>query len=264
MFVHNLDPVFLDLGIISIRWYSLAYIIGIILGWWFGKKIISRLSIHQNINISLKKFDDLITYLVISIILGGRVGYIIFYNLQFYIENPIEILKIWQGGMSFHGGLVGVILGTYLFCKRNNIQIFATLDVIACVAPIGLFFGRIANFINGELYGKITTIYWGIVFPKIDGFTRHPSQLYEAILEGLVLFIILNKIILKKNYVLGTCSYMFLILYGSFRIFAEIFREPDLQIGYLFNVLSMGTFLSILMIVVGIILFYFKKNENKY
>ena len=264
MFVHNLDPVFLDLGIISIRWYSLAYIIGIILGWWLGKKIILRLNIHQNINISLNKFDDLVTYLVISIILGGRVGYIIFYNLQFYIENPIEILKIWQGGMSFHGGLVGVIMGTYLFCKRNNIQIFATLDVIACVAPIGLFFGRIANFINGELYGKITTIYWGIIFPKIDGFTRHPSQLYEAILEGLVLFIILNKIIMKKNYVLGTCSYMFLILYGSFRIFAEIFREPDLQIGYLFNVLSMGTFLSILMIVVGIILFYFKKNEDKY
>ena len=136
MFVHNLDPVFLDLGIISIRWYSLAYIIGIILGWWLGKKIILRLNIHQNINISLNKFDDLVTYLVISIILGGRVGYIIFYNLQFYIENPIEILKIWQGGMSFHGGLVGVIMGTYLFCKRNNIQIFATLDVIACVAPI--------------------------------------------------------------------------------------------------------------------------------
>ena len=125
-----------------------------------------------------------------------------------------------------------------------------------------IIFGRIANFINGELYGKITTIYWGIIFPKIDGFTRHPSQLYEAILEGLVLFIILNKIIMKKNYVLGTCSYMFLILYGSFRIFAEIFREPDLQIGYLFNVLSMGTFLSILMIVIGIILFYFKKMKT--
>ena len=264
MYVHNLDPVFIDLGIISIRWYSLAYIIGIILGWWVGKKIILRLKIQQNINISLSKFDDLITYLVISIILGGRVGYILFYNLQFYLENPIEIFKIWQGGMSFHGGLIGVILATYLFCKRNKIQIFATLDVIACVAPIGLFFGRIANFINGELYGKITSIYWGVIFPKIDGFTRHPSQLYEAILEGLLLFIILNKIIMKKNYVVGTCSYMFLILYGSFRIFAEIFREPDLQIGYLFDILSMGSFLSILMIVIGIILSYFKKNENKY
>ena len=264
MFVHNLDPILIDLGVISIRWYSLAYIIGIILGWWVGKKIILRLKIHQNINISLSKFDDLITYLVISIILGGRVGYILFYNFQFYLENPIEIFKIWQGGMSFHGGLIGVILATYLFCKRNKIQIFATLDVIACVAPIGLFFGRIANFINGELYGKITSIYWGVIFPKIDGFTRHPSQLYEAILEGLLLFIILNKIIMKKNYVVGTCSYMFLILYGSFRIFAEIFREPDLQIGYLFDILSMGSFLSILMIVIGIILSYFKKNENKY
>ena len=264
MFVHNLDPILIDLGVISIRWYSLAYIVGIILGWWVGKKIILRLKIHQKINISLSKFEDLITYLVLSIILGGRVGYILFYNFQFYLENPIEIFKIWQGGMSFHGGLIGVILATYLFCKRNKIQIFATLDVIACVAPIGLFFGRIANFINGELYGKITSIYWGVIFPKIDGFTRHPSQLYEAILEGLLLFIILNKIIMKKNYVVGTCSYMFLILYGSFRIFAEIFREPDLQIGYLFDILSMGSFLSILMIVIGIILSYFKKNENKY
>ena len=264
MYVHNLDPVFIDLGIISIRWYSLAYIIGIILGWWVGKKIILRLKIRQNINISLNKFDDLITYLVISIILGGRIGYIIFYNLQFYMENPIEILKIWQGGMSFHGGLIGVILGTYLFCKKNRIQIFATLDVIACVAPIGLFFGRVANFINGELYGKITTIYWGVVFPKIDELTRHPSQLYEAILEGLLLFIILNKIIMKKNYVVGTCSCMFLFLYGSFRIFSEIFREPDLQVGYIFNIISMGTLLSILMVIIGIILFYFKKNEDKY
>ena len=264
MFVHNLDPVFIDLGIISIRWYSLAYILGIILGWWVGKKIILRLKIRQNINISLNKFDDLITYLVISIILGGRIGYIIFYNLQFYMENPIEIFKIWQGGMSFHGGLIGVILGTYLFCKKNRIQIFATLDVIACVAPIGLFFGRVANFINGELYGKITTLYWGVVFPKIDEFTRHPSQLYEAILEGLLLFIILNKIIMKKNYVVGTCSCMFLFLYGSFRIFSEIFREPDLQVGYIFNIISMGTLLSILMVIIGIILFYFKKNEDKY
>ena len=132
------------------------------------------------------------------------------------------------------------------------------------MAPIGLFFGRIANFINGELYGKITTIYWGVVFPKIDELTRHPSQLYEAILEGLLLFIILNKIIMKKNYVVGTCSCMFLFLYGSFRIFSEIFREPDLQVGYIFNIISMGTLLSILMVIIGIILFYFKKNEDKY
>ena len=264
MFVHNLDPVFIDLGIISIRWYSLCLYFRHNFRLVGRKKIILRLKIHQNINISLSKFDDLITYLVISIILGGRIGYIIFYNLQFYIENPIEIFKIWQGGMSFHGGLLGVILGTYLFCKRNKIQIFATLDVIACVAPIGLFFGRIANFINGELYGKITNIYWGVVFPKIDGLTRHPSQLYEAILEGLLLFIILNKIIMKKNYVVGTCSCMFLFLYGSFRIFSEIFREPDLQVGYIFNIISMGTLLSILMVIIGIILFYFKKNEDKY
>ena len=264
MFVHNLDPVFIDLGIISIRWYSLAYIAGIFLGWWVGKKIILTLKIQHNIYISPSKFDDLITYLVFSIILGGRIGYIFFYNLSYYIENPFEIAKIWQGGMSFHGGLIGVILGTYFFCKKNKIQIFPILDVIACVAPIGLFFGRIANFINGELYGKITSAYWGVIFPEIDQFIRHPSQIYEAILEGLALFIILNKIIKKKNYTVGTCSFIFLILYGSFRIFSEMFREPDQQLGYLFNVLSMGTLLSILMIVIGITIFYFRKNERKY
>ena len=258
MFVNNLDPVAFEFLSFQIRWYSLAYIFGFLIGWFYIKNFLIKDLREKTL------VDDFITYLILGVIIGGRLGYVVFYNFFYYLSHPLEIFFIWQGGMSFHGGLIGVIWATYLFCKRNKIQIFATLDVIACVAPIGLFFGRIANFINGELYGKITSIYWGVIFPKIDGFTRHPSQLYEAILEGLLLFIILNKIIMKKNYVVGTCSYMFLILYGSFRIFAEIFREPDLQIGYLFDILSMGSFLSILMIVIGIILSYLKKNENKY
>lgn len=258
MFSNNFDPVAFNLLGIDIRWYSLSYILGILLGWLY----INKRLINGEENKVL--FSDYITYLILGIIIGGRLGYVLFYDFSYYLKNPVEIIFVWQGGMSFHGGLLGVILGTYLFCKRNRIQIFATLDVIACVAPIGLFFGRIANFINGELYGKITTIYWGVVFPKIDELTRHPSQLYEAILEGLLLFIILNKIIMKKNYVVGTCSCMFLFLYGSFRIFSEIFREPDLQVGYIFNIISMGTLLSIFMVIIGIILFYFKKNEDKY
>ena len=162
--------------------------------------------------------------------------------------------------MSFHGALLGIIFATYWFSIKKNIMTFFLLDIIACVAPIGIFFGRIANFINGELVGKTTDIFWGVVFPNVDNFSRHPSQLYEAFLEGLVLLIIMNLILFRKNYKTGTCSYMFLILYGGFRIFSEFFREPDAQVGYLFNLISMGTMLSVFMILGGIIIFL-KKND---
>ena len=263
MFTHNLDPVLFDLGFIAIRWYSLAYVGGILVGWWFGKKIINKRFQNIGQQFSIKEFDDLITYLIISIIVGGRVGYIIFYNPGHYISNPLDIIKIWEGGMSFHGALIGIIIGTYLFSERKKISCFFLLDIIACVSPIGLFFGRIANFINGELIGKTTNVPWGIVFPDIDMLIRHPSQLYEALLEGMVLFFILNIFIFKKNYKTGTCSFLFLIFYGFFRIFSEVFREPDPQLGYLFNLLSMGTILSLLMILFGLIIFIFiRKNET--
>ena len=263
MFTHNLDPILFDLGFIAIRWYSLAYVAGILIGWWLGKKIIIKKVKNTGQKFDLKKFDDLITYLIISIILGGRLGYIIFYNFDYYISNPLDILKVWEGGMSFHGALIGIIIGTYLFSAKNKISPLFLLDVIACVSPIGIFFGRIANFINGELIGKVTNVSWSVIFPSIDMLPRHPSQLYEAFLEGLVLFFILNIFIFKKNYKTGTCSFIFLIFYGFFRIFSELFREPDPQIGYLFNLLSMGAFLSLLMILIGVIIFIFvKKNEN--
>ena len=260
MFTHNLDPVLFDFGFLVVRWYSLAYIFGILIGWWLGKKIIIKK--FQNFNFEIKEFDNLITYIIISMLLGGRVGYVLFYNFGYYLSNPLEILKIWEGGMSFHGALVGIIFGTYLFSKKKNIQTFFLLDIIAFVSPIGIFFGRIANFINGELVGKTTNVFWGVIFPNIDNNIRHPSQLYEAFLEGIILFIIMNLILLKKEYKIGTCSYFFLIFYGIFRIFSEFFREPDLQIGYLFNLISMGTMLSILMVLVGIIIFL-KKNDIK-
>ena len=161
--------------------------------------------------------------------------------------------------MSFHGALLGVIYGTYLFSKKRNINTFFLLDIIACVSPIGIFLGRIANFINGELVGKTTNVFWGVIFPNIDNTTRHPSQLYEAFLEGLVLLVIMNIILFRKEYRRATCSYMFLILYGFFRIISEFFREPDAQIGYLFNLASMGTVLSILMIIAGTVIYLVKK-----
>jgi phosphatidylglycerol:prolipoprotein diacylglycerol transferase len=164
--------------------------------------------------------------------------------------------------MSFHGALIGIVVGTYFFSIKRNIKIFFLLDILACVSPVGIFFGRIANFINGELIGKTTDVYWSVIFPNIDNVARHPSQLYEAFLEGILLLILMNLIIFKKNYKIGTCSFMFLIFYGLFRIISEFFREPDAQIGYLFNIVSMGMFLSALMIATGIIIFLRKRNDN--
>jgi phosphatidylglycerol:prolipoprotein diacylglycerol transferase len=262
MYTHNLDPVLIDFGIIAVRWYSLAYIFGIIAGWWLGKKIIKHILQNTSLKFKLSDFDDLISYLIISIILGGRLGYIIFYNLSYYLSNPYEIIKVWEGGMSFHGALIGIVIGTFLFSKTKKVSTLFMLDIIACVSPIGIFFGRIANFINSELVGKVTNFHWGVIFPAVDMLPRHPSQLYEAILEGVVLFLILNFLIFKKTNKIGKSSCLFLIFYGSFRIISEVFREPDAQIGYLFGYLSMGTILSFLMILCGIIMFgVLKKNE---
>ena len=260
MFTHNLDPVLMDFGLVSIRWYSLAYVFGIIIGWWYGKKIIvKKFQASEEKSLS-SKFDDIITYIIIGIIIGGRLGYVIFYNLDYFIKTPINVLKIWEGGMSFHGALIGVIVSTYFFSRKEKIKAFLLLDVIACVAPIGIFLGRIANFINGELIGKPTNMPWGVIFPTIDMVPRHPSQLYEAFFEGVILFIIINLVMLKKNYKIGMCSYMFLIFYGFLRIISEFFREPDIQVGYLFNQLSMGSILSIMMIIFGFLIFNFIKK----
>ena len=263
MFIHNLDPILFDLGFIKLRWYSLAYVFGILIGWWYGKKIIIQKSSNLNNNSETRAFDDLITYLIISLSIGGRVGYVIFYNLNYYIKNPLEIIKIWEGGMSFHGALIGIILGTYIFSKKNKIKVFFFLDIIACVAPIGIFLGRAANFINSELVGKVSNVPWGVIFPLIDNNPRHPSQIYEALLEGIILFFILRYVINRKGYKIGNCSCVFLIGYGLFRIISELFREPDAHIGYLFSLMSTGTLLSIIMIFSGLILFNFlKKNEK--
>jgi phosphatidylglycerol:prolipoprotein diacylglycerol transferase len=264
MYTHNLDPILLNFGFLAIRWYSLAYIFGIVLGWWFGKKIIAHILKNFDFKFNIREFDELITYIIISLIIGGRLGYIVFYNLDYYITNPINAIKVWEGGMSFHGALIGIIFGTYLFSLKKKIPTFFLLDIVACVSPIGIFLGRTANFINGELIGKATTVSWGVIFPAVDMMPRHPSQLYEALLEGILLFLILNGLIFTRKYNLGTCSYLFLICYGVFRIISEFFREPDAQIGYLFDLFSMGTILSFFMVLSGlaIMLILQKKNEN--
>tara|TARA_B100002051_G_scaffold264165_1_gene288657 strand:+ start:3108 stop:3902 length:795 start_codon:yes stop_codon:yes gene_type:complete len=251
MMVHNFDPILIDFGIFQIRWYSLAYILGILAGWWYGKILIKKQVDSTNQKIYLKNFDDLIGYIVIGIILGGRLGYVFFYNPIFYFENILEIFKLWKGGMSFHGGLAGVILSIYVFAKRKDLNFKVYFDTISCVAPIGIFFGRIANFINSELYGIPTEKPWGVIFPNIDNIPRHPSQIYEALLEGLILFFILNYLLRKKIFNHGSISFLFLILYGIFRIISEQFRLPDQHIGYIFGNLSMGSVLSIIMIFFG-------------
>ena len=257
MYTHNLDPVLIDFGFMVIRWYSLAYILGIIIGWILCKKIfIKNLDINQ-------KFDDYITYLIIGIIIGGRLGYVLFYNFNYYINNILDIFKIWQGGMSFHGGLLGIIIASILFAKKNNQDLFVYTDLVSLVAPIGIFFGRLANFINSELYGKVTEVPWAVTFVQVDNLSRHPSQLYEAIFEGIILFILLlyfrSKNFLAKP---GLISGLFLIFYSVFRFCIEFFRVPDEQIGYLIFNLSMGQIISLVFIMIGTIVFYLK-NENK-
>ena len=257
MFINNFDPVAFQIMSFEIRWYSLAYIAGIIIGWLLCKKILIQKS---DIN---EKFDDYITYLVIGMIIGGRLGYIIFYNFSYYINNFFDIFKVWEGGMSFHGGLIGIIVASILFSKKNNQDSFLYMDLVSLVSPIGIFFGRLANFINSELYGTPTDIPWAVTFIQVDNLSRHPSQLYEAILEGIILFIILmyfkNKDYLKKP---GLISGLFLIFYSLFRFFIEFVRVPDEQLGYLIFELSMGQIISLIFFVIGIILFYLK-NENK-
>ena len=263
MLIHNFDPVFIDFGIIQIRWYSIAYIFGIILGWIYVKKVVLNVTKKSGLlSISQQAFDDLIIFLVLGIIIGGRLGYVIIYNFQYYTENLFEIFMIWNGGMSFHGGLVGVVVASFIFGKKNKIKLLELTDILACATPIGLFFGRIANFINGELYGKVSTLPWSVIFPTGGNISRHPSQLYEALLEGIILFVIINIIALKNKAILkiGLVSSMFLIYYSILRLIAEIFREPDQQLGYFIGFMSMGTILSLSTLIVGLLIFYFNKR----
>lgn len=263
MLIHNFNPVAINFFIFEIHWYSLAYIFGILISWIYARSIIKKIRLNNdNLSfINIKNLDDLIPYIIFGIIIGGRLGYVFLYNIGYYTNNLIKIFFIWEGGMSFHGGLVGVIISIIIFCKKKKINSYYYFDIISIVAPIGLFLGRLANFINGELYGKETTVPWGVIFPKLDNLTRHPSQIYESLLEGLILFLLLNFFAFRKKLIFstGSISGLFLILYSILRIFSEYFREPDTQIGYIFLNFTMGQFLSLLMFIFGIIIFIKKK-----
>ncbi len=257
MFINNFDPVAFQIFSFEIRWYSLAYIVGILLGWFLSKKFfISELKVKE-------KFDDYLTYLILGLIIGGRLGYVVFYNFEFYVNNLLDILKIWQGGMSFHGGVIGIIIASYFFAKRNSQSSFSYLDIVSFVAPIGIFFGRIANFINSELYGIETNVSWAVQFTKVDNLYRHPTQLYEAFFEGVVLFLVLlyfkNKSFSKKP---GFISSIFLVFYSIFRFAIEFLRVPDDQLGYLLFNLTMGQLISIFFLIIGCYLLI-SKYENK-
>ena len=258
MFINNFDPVAVHIFSFEIRWYSLAYIIGILIGWILGKKIfIKDLQIKE-------KFDDFITYLILGIIVGGRLGYVFFYNFNYYSNNIIDIFKIWQGGMSFHGGLLGIVIVSIWFSKKNNQNPYSYLDVVSLVAPIGIFFGRIANFINSELYGLETDVAWAVKFVQVDNLYRHPSQLYEAFLEGIILFIILlyfrkRKLVNNPGFISG----LFLFFYSIFRFGIEFFRVPDDQLGYLFLNLTMGQIISFIFLLFGIYLLIAKHEVKK-
>ena len=257
MFINNFDPVAFQVFSVDIRWYSLSYIFGLIFGWIYCQKVLIK------DNLKKKLFDDYILFIIIGIIIGGRLGYVLIYNPIYYIENLKEILMIWNGGMSFHGALIGITISTIIFCKKNNENIFYFLDLVSLSAPIGIFFGRISNFINSELYGRETDVVWSVKFIQIDNLDRHPSQIYEAFFEGIVLFIILNFLYKKSIYRPGITSSLFLIFYSIFRFTIEFVREPDAQIGLVYSNMTMGQIISILTIMIGLILIYFLKDVKK-
>ena len=254
MFINDFDPVAFNIFSLEIRWYSLSYIFGAIFGWIYCKKYLIKKDLYQ------KLFDDYLFYIIFGIVIGGRIGYTLIYNFSYYLKHPIEVLMIWQGGMSFHGAVVGVILATIYFAKKHKVSAFYFLDLVALSSPIGIFLGRISNFINSELYGRETDIFWSVKFIFIDNLTRHPSQIYEAIFEGLILFIILNFVISRSYQKDGYISALFLIFYSTFRFFIEFTREPDEHIGLLYFDLSLGQILSIIVLVLGLQLWKLKKN----
>ncbi len=265
----GLDPVALDLGFFELRWYSLAYLAGIFLGYWYLLKLIKQ----PGSPMARRHADDLVFYAALGIILGGRVGYVLFYNLSYYLEKPLDILKLWDGGMSFHGGMVGTVLGIIYLSRKEKLQWLRVHDYVACCVPFGLFFGRVANFVNHELWGAPTTVSWGVRFPEFVGGletlgpARHPTQLYEAALEGIVLFLILWAMFWKSQarYEPGKLVGAFTFFYGAFRFLIEFVREPDAQlVGFAQSTgLHMGQWLSLPMIILGAWLMWTAKSRRQ-
>lgn len=261
-----IDPVIFAIGPFAVRWYALAYIVGLILGWRMAMRIAAKPSSPDLAQaVTPQQIDGFLIWATLGVVLGGRLGYVLFYNLDRYLQYPSEILAVWQGGMSFHGGMLGVILAMLIYCRRIGTPLLAFTDIIACVTPIGLFFGRIANFINGELWGRVAPdVPWAMVFPTGGPEPRHPSQLYQAGMEGILLFLLLNLLrwntaIMQRH---GMLSGVFLIGYGLARIIGELFRQPDAQIGYLIGGTTMGQWLSLPMVLFGLALVWWARKQS--
>jgi phosphatidylglycerol:prolipoprotein diacylglycerol transferase len=248
----GLGPVALDLGFFQLRWYSLAYLAGILLGWWYCLKLLNR----PGAPMARRHADDMVFYGTLGVILGGRIGYVLFYRPDFYLANPLEILQLWDGGMSFHGGAAGTSVAMFYLAWKNKLSVLRVHDYVSCVVPIGLFLGRLANFVNGELWGRETDVAWAVAFPTGGPVGRHPSQLYEAGLEGLLLFAILAFLFWRTDarYKPGLLTGVFVLGYGLSRFFVEFFRQPDVGLENLSWGLTMGQTLTVPMILAGLYL----------
>ena len=253
----QINPVAIEIGFIKVHWYGLMYLLGFLCAWLLAKH-----RMQTNRWWSKEKLSDLLFYCVLGVMVGGRLGYVLFYHPEYLVTNPLQIFYIWQGGMSFHGGLLGVIAAMYFFHRKFKIKLLEIFDFVAPVAPIGLGLGRIGNFIGGELYGRVTNVPWGMVFPHAGNLPRHPSQLYQAALEGVMMFIILWWFSAKPR-PNGAVAGLFLILYSFFRIVVECFRQPDAHLGFIaYGWLTMGQFLSIAMFIAGVIFLFFAYNKK--
>lgn len=251
----HIDPIALSIGPLHIHWYALAYLTGFLGGWAYAAWILGRPAAKAS-PMTPALFEDMLPWAIAGVIFGGRIVYALVYNPMMYATNPGDIIKIWQGGMSFHGGFLGVLIASAIWARGKKIPFLAVTDIAAVVTPIGLFFGRIANFVNGELYGRATTLPWGVIFPNGGPLPRHPSQIYEALLEGLVLFVVLFLVARRKDAwtKAGLPSGIFLIGYALSRMTVETLREPDAQIGFLFDHLTMGQLLSLPLLLAGILI----------
>lgn len=260
----QIDPVAFAVGPLQIHWYALAYVFGFIAAWRLAIHICNLNKTDPNYRPNATDIDDYLSWAILGVLLGGRLGYVLFYNLPTYFDNPLEAFKVWHGGMSFHGGVIGVIASLILFSKIRKVPFWRLADVAAAVTPIGFLLGRLANFVNGELYGRVTDVAWAVVFPRGGDLARHPSQLYEAATEGLLLFVLLFALIHVKSIRerTGTISALFMLGYGLFRFSCEFFREPDVQLGFIVEQVTMGQILCIPMIVAGII-FYVMAGRQK-
>jgi phosphatidylglycerol:prolipoprotein diacylglycerol transferase len=254
----HIDPEIVRFGPVAIRWYGLMYLIGFGASYFLVRHQIQR----EKLNLPDDFVESLYSYLVLGLLIGARLGYVIFYNPAYYFYKPLEIFALWHGGMSFHGGLIGSVIAGMLYCKKNNAAFWQTADMVIVTAPIGLGLGRLGNFINAELYGRVTDVPWAMIFPSGGDMPRHPSQLYELFLEGIVLFAVLWKVKDIKRIKQGSVTALFIILYGMFRFFVEFFREPDVQVGYILGIFTMGQILSGAMMIFGLWLFFVRQKAQ--